>query len=47
MIYFDPGICHFGTNQEVLKEDLLLDDITILNINYIGSGAQTAISATQ
>jgi len=36
MIYFDPGICHFGTNQEVLKEDLLLDDITILNINYIG-----------
>jgi len=29
---------HFGTHRELLKENLLLDEITILILHYTGSG---------
>jgi hypothetical protein len=37
----------FGTNQELLKENLLLDDITILIPHYTGSGPEIKVSAAQ
>jgi hypothetical protein len=37
----------FGTNQELLKENLLLDDITILILHYTGSGPEIKVSPAQ
>jgi len=38
---------YFGTNQELPKENVLLDDITILILHYIGSCREITVSAAQ
>jgi hypothetical protein len=38
---------HFGKNQELLKENLLLNDITILIQHYTGSDSDVTVSAAQ
>jgi len=38
---------YFETNQELPKENVLLDDITILILHYISSGPEIAVSAAQ
>jgi hypothetical protein len=48
LYYAKMGCCqiqhHFGTNQELLKENLLLDDITLLILHYTGSGPEIKVS---
>jgi len=45
------GLCQrqhqFRTNQELLKENPLLDDMAIFILHGIGSGPEITISATQ